>query len=140
MTVNGNGNAYPATRSTIPSARAARSSSRPCTIARIRSSSRSTRRRVNAGVAIRRSRVWSGGSTASMCRASAGPGRPSATTSPLWASAACMSLDSRGSVERRAGLVVADDQPRRVPVGEPYLVHRAGARTCANSGNGSFRS
>ncbi len=32
-----------------------------------------------------------------MCLASAGPGRPSATTSPLRASAACMSLDSRGS-------------------------------------------
>ena len=35
-----------------------------------------------------RSRVWSSGSTLSMCRENAGPGRPSATTSPLSAKAA----------------------------------------------------
>ena len=41
----------------------------------------STRRTENAADTSRRSRVWSGGSTLSMCRAKAGPGRPSATTS-----------------------------------------------------------
>jgi len=46
----------------------------------------------------RRNRVRSGGSTASMCRANSGPGRPSATTRPPKASAACMSLENRESL------------------------------------------
>ena len=45
-----------------------------------------------------RSRVWSGGSTVSMCRAKSGPGNPSATTSEPFAKAASMSLESRGSL------------------------------------------
>jgi hypothetical protein len=45
-----------------------------------------------------RRRVWSGGSTASMCRANAGPGRPSSTTSGSASIAASMSLERRGSL------------------------------------------
>ena len=73
----------------------------------------------------RRSRVWSGGSTASMCRANAGPGRPSATTPSPLASAACMSLESRGSFSASSRLVVADDEPGVVAVGERDRVHGA---------------
>ena len=58
----------------------------------------STRRVENADDTRRRNRVWSGGSTASMCRANSGPGRPSATTPPPKASAACMSLENRESL------------------------------------------
>ena len=58
----------------------------------------STRLFVNALATRRRSRVWSGGSTASMWRANAGPGNPSDTTLPLELSAACMSFDRRGSL------------------------------------------
>ena len=99
MTVNGNGNANDATRSTGPSGPwAAMPSSRSSTMACTCWRRRSMRRVENAAATRRRKRVWSGGSTTSMCRANAGPGRPSATTSPLEASAACMSFDSRGSL------------------------------------------
>ena len=101
--------------------RAAMASSRSSTM-RLHARARAprSRRTENAAETSRRSRVWSGGSTASMCRANAGPGSPSATTSPPAASAACMSLDSRGSLSARAGLLVADDEPGVVPVGERH--------------------
>ena len=60
-------------------------------------SSAATRDGTNARDTSRRSRVWSGGSTLSMCRENSGPGRPSATTSPLSLSAASMSLEMLGS-------------------------------------------
>ena len=141
ITVNGSGNAKPATRSTGSSApRAARAASRSSTIDRIRGSSAATRFGVNAGIASRRSRVWCGGSTASMWRAKAGPGRPSATTSPLWASAACMSLDSRGSFSA----AFASSWPTTSQAGCPSASRTsctgAAERTSANSGNGLSRS
>ena len=127
ITVNGSGNAKPATRSTtvvaagLPGRRAGRRRSRgPGPPAP------STRRRLNAGVASRRSRVWSGGSTVSMCRASAGPGRPSATTSPLRASAACMSLDSRGSFSAARASSWPTTSQAGCPSARRDLVHRAG--------------
>ena len=58
----------------------------------------STRLGEKADDTSRRNRVWSGGSTVSMWRAKSGPGRPSATTSDPVARAACMSLESRGSL------------------------------------------
>ena len=58
----------------------------------------STRRVEKAADKSRRSRVWSGGSTVSTCRAKAGPGSPSATTPEPVDKAACMSLESRGSL------------------------------------------
>ena len=84
------------------------------------------RGRLNAAAASRRSRVWSGGSTLSMCRANAGPGRPSATTSPSRASAACMSLDSRGSLSAARASSCRTTSQAAVPVGQRDLVHRAG--------------
>ena len=42
--------------------------------------------------------MWSGGSTASMCRAKARPGSPSSTTSGLPANAATMSFDRLPSI------------------------------------------
>ena len=54
----------------------------------------------------------------------AGPGKPSASTPSPLANAACMSFDSRVSLSR-LGLVVPDDQPRGVAVGERDRVHGA---------------
>ena len=82
-------------------------------------------RPAEAAEASRRSRVWSGGSTLSMCRARAGPGRPSATTAPSRASAACMSLDRPAWLSAALASSWPDDQPRAVPVGQRDLVHRA---------------
>ncbi len=95
ITVNGSGKAKPLTRSTTVSPRALRSSSNRSTIAWTRGRRSAIRGRLNAAEASRRSRVWSGGSTLSMCRAKAGPGRPSATTAPSRASAACRSARRR---------------------------------------------
>ena len=64
----------------------------------IRGRNPSIRRWEKAADTSLRSRVWSGGSTLSMWREKVGPGRPSATTSALVAKAACMSLDSLGSL------------------------------------------
>ena len=66
-------------------------------MARMAGSSAAIRPGTNARDTSRRSRVWSGGSTLSMCREHSGPGSPSATTSPPAASAASMSLEIRGS-------------------------------------------
>ena len=63
-----------------------------------RGRSSSTRRGVKAADTSRRSRLWSGGSTLSMCRAKEGPGRPSATTASPVARAACMSFERRASL------------------------------------------
>jgi len=67
-------------------------------MARMAGSSAATRGGTKARDTSRRSRVWSGGSTLSMCRENSGPGRPSATTSLLSWSAASMSLEMRGSL------------------------------------------
>ena len=109
-------------------------------MARTRASRPPTRRRLNAGIAIRRSRVWSGGSTASMCRASAGPGSPSPTTSPLRASAACMSLDSRGSFSAALASSWPTTSHAECPSASVTWCTGPAARICANSGNGSSRS
>ena len=50
---------------------------------RMADSSAAIRAGTKARDTSRRSRVWSGGSTLSMCRENSGPGRPSATTSPI---------------------------------------------------------
>ena len=126
MTVNGSGNAKRETRSTRLSApSAAMSSSRSSTIVWIRGRSPSMRRGEKALETSRRSRVWSGGSTVSMCRANAGPGRPSDTTAALATRAACMSFDSRGSLSAARASLVVDDEPRIVAVDERHRVHRA---------------
>ena len=101
----------------------------------------STRRGEKAAETSRRSRVWSGGSTVSMCRAKAGPGRPSATTPEPVAKAACMSLESRRVVEGGVRLVVADHEPGVMPIGQRHRMHRA--ELCGperTAGNGSSRS
>ena len=124
MTVNGSGNAKRETRSTRLSApSAAMSSSRSSTMAWMRGRRSSMRRGEKALETSRRSRVWSGGSTVSMCRANAGPGRPSDTTAAFPASAACMSFDSRRDVERGAGLIVVNDEPGIVAVVERHWLH-----------------
>ena len=85
-------------RSTVAPGPAASSSSRRLlAIARMAGSSAAILGGTKARDTSRRSRVWSGGSTLSMCRENSGPGRPSATTSPLSSSAASMSLEMRGS-------------------------------------------
>src|SRR5690348_12593229 len=71
ITVNGSGKAKPATRSTTVSLDACRSSSSPSAIAWTRGRRAAIRGRLNAAEASLRSRVWSGGSTLSMCRAKA---------------------------------------------------------------------
>ena len=126
MTVNGSGNAKRATRSTRLSApSAAMSSSRSSTIVWIRGRSPSMRRGEKALETSRRSRVWSGGSTVSMCRAKAGPGRPSDTTAASASEGGVHVLRQPRVVERGAGLVVADDEPRVVAVDERHRVDRA---------------
>src|SRR5215813_3173569 len=72
ITVNGSGKAKPLTRSTTTSPRASRSSSSPSTMAWTRGRSAAIRGRLKAAELSRRSRVWSGGSTLSMCRAMTG--------------------------------------------------------------------
>ena len=67
-------------------------------MARMAGSSAAIRPGTKARDTSRRSRVWSGGSTLSMCRENSGPGRPSATTSPACSSAASMSLEMRASL------------------------------------------
>ena len=85
----------------LPGPAAASSSSRPPAIAQMAGSSAATRPGVKARDTSRRSLVWSGGSTLSMCRENSGPGRPSATTSPSSCRAASMSLEMRGSLSAR---------------------------------------
>ena len=83
----------------------------------IRGRSCSVRRTENAAETRRRKRVWSGGSTTSMCRAKAGPGSPSATTPPPVASAACMSFDMRESFNAAHQLwqpELSDDENRHL--------------------------
>jgi hypothetical protein len=106
----------------------------------IRGRSAATRGRLNAAVASARSRVWSGGSTLSMCRANAGPGRPSATTAPSRASAACMSLDSRGSLSAARASAWRATSQARCPSGSVTSCTGPAARTRANSGKGLSRS
>ncbi|MEV6755030.1 hypothetical protein [Streptomyces sp. NPDC051214] len=71
MTSTGSGKAKASTRSTLPSRRTCCSISRrsPAVSSSIRGRSASTRRGANAAVVRRRSRVWSGASELSMCRA-----------------------------------------------------------------------
>ena len=135
MTVNGSGNAKRETRSTRLSApSAAMPSSRSSTIVWIRGRSPSMRRGEKALETSRRSRVWSGGSTVSMCRANAGPGRPSDTTAALATRAACMSFDSRGSLSAARACVVADDEPGIVAVDERHRVDRAASAHVGEQG------
>src|SRR5436309_3076724 len=67
-------------------------------------SSAAMREGANARDTSRRSRVWSGGSTASMCRAKAGPGSPASTTSGSRSSAATMHLHPPPQLEPGADL------------------------------------
>jgi hypothetical protein len=81
---------------------------------------------VNAGVAIRRSRVWSGGVDGEHVPGQRRAGQALRDDLAALRQRGVQVLGQPRVVERRAGLVVADDQPRGVPIGQPYLVHRAG--------------
>jgi len=72
-----------------------------------RGRSPSIRRTENAADTSRRSRVWSGGSTTSMCRAKFGPGRPSATIPSLDASAAAQRAHPELRIEQFGDASVA---------------------------------
>ena len=127
ITVNGSGNAKPATRSTTPSHRGScRSSSRPSTIARTRCSSavdpapaeRGHRQPAQPGVVGR----VDGEHVPGQRRAGQALGDDLAAAGQRGVHV----LGQPRVVQRRPGLLVADDQPGRVPVGERDLVHRAG--------------
>src|SRR5690349_6596186 len=75
-----------------------------------------------------------------MCRASAGPGRPSATTSSLCACAACMSFESRGSASAALASSWPTTSHAACPSASVASCTGPAARTWANSGNGSSRS
>ena len=81
---------------------------------------------MNAFAASRRRRVWSGGSTLSMCRAKSGPGSPSATTAPSAGKRGVHVLGQVRVVQRLARRGVPDDEEGAVAVGQGHLVHRPG--------------
>src|SRR5262245_24250400 len=72
-----------------------------------------------------------------MCRANAGPGSPSATRSPPVASAACMSLDSRGSFRAARASSKLTTSQARCPSARITSCTAPSSRTSANSGKGS---
>ena len=102
--------------------------------------SAATRGLLKAGEASRRSRVWSGGSTLSMCRASAGPGRPSATTCPVAGERGVHVLGQRGWFSAALASSWPTTSHARCPSASVTSCTGPAARTCANSGNGSSRS
>src|SRR5215469_12502272 len=124
ITVNGSGKAKPLTRSTTVSPHASRLSSSRSVIAWTRGRRASIRRRLNAAEASRRRRVWSGGSTLSTPH-SPGTGQALGDDRPVPGECGVHVLGQAGVVESGLRLLVADDQPCAVPVGELDLVYRA---------------
>ena len=69
-----------------------------------------------------------------------GPGRPSATTPPPVASAACMSFESRGSLSAIRASSYPTTSQASCPSASVTGCTAPSSRTAANSGNGSSRS